>query len=382
MSDMIPIHNLGVPITVDVATIETQLSKLWETASPAGESNALVRACSCNLVVIAEGRAEAAALLGVLAAVAEYHPSRSIITFGEPNGELPGDTLSAPIKAWISAQCSLPYPGRPQVCSEVITLAAREEAMAGLPNTVSSLLVPDLPVFIYWRSFRGKQQSLVENMVKFARLLIVDSHASKEDPYGRERLLELLNRRPGGIAVRDLNWARLTAWRDLISQFFDHPSLRPLAYQISEVEINRDIEYPGNIPTRTLLLTGWLATQLNWRRVTAEKRGTDWISRWQSPSGEVLVRFSGQQALPGHLRGISSVELRTREGGTFKAARSRGSDCITATASAEGITLSHVAPQDTHEEAILLTRELSLPGEDCNFEVALAEAIALEKSFN
>ena len=381
MSDMSSIHNLGVPIAVDVSKIEIELSKLWQTASPTEESNAVLRACSCNLVVIAEGRAEAAALLEVLAGVAEHHPSRSIIAFGEPSGEPPRDAPSAPMKAWISAQCSLPYPGRPQVCSEVITLAARENAMADLPNTVSSLLVPDLPVFVYWRSFKDRQQSMVENMVKFAHLLIVDSHASKDDPHSRERLLQLLNRRPGGIAVRDLNWARLTAWRDLISQFFDHPSLRLLAYQISEVEINRDIEYPGNVPTRTLLLTGWLATQLNWRRVTAERRGGEWISRWLSPSGEVLVRFSGQQAQSGQPRGISSIELHTRNGGVLKAARSRGSDCITATASAEGITLSHVAPQDTPEEAILLTRELSLPGEDSSFQVALAEAIALEKSF-
>jgi len=56
----------------------------------------------------------------------------------------------------ISAQCSVPFAGGPQVCSEVITVAARSSATSGLLNTLVSLLIPDLPVFIYWRSFNEK----------------------------------------------------------------------------------------------------------------------------------------------------------------------------------------------------------------------------------
>jgi glucose-6-phosphate dehydrogenase assembly protein OpcA len=371
-------HNLGTPIAVDVSAIEKELGSYWKLASQREGEGASIRACSCNLVVIARSRREAELLPAILARVAEWHPCRSIIAYREPDEE----GAEPLMHAWIGAQCWIPASGGPQICCETITLSAQGKAIADLPNTVVSILVPDLPSYLYWRSFSADDEELIEGLAPFSRLLVVDSHAAKEDRRSRERLLELMTNPPCGIAVRDLNWSRLTAWRDQIAQFFDAPSSRHFAREISEVEIHRAIAAPGNVPTRTLLLTGWLASRLGWRRISAEKGGGQWISEWSGAGGQVTVKFSGDFLPADETPGISAISLKTRTGAMFSVVREVGSLCLKATAAVSGAALVHTVPQEIQDEASLLLRELSLTGEDVGYGAALAEALALERSFS
>jgi glucose-6-phosphate dehydrogenase assembly protein OpcA len=381
MSEPKQIVNLGTPVQIDIAAIEQELRALWKSASETGGEGGVIRACSCNLVAFAQDRGEAQEILPVLARVAEWHPCRAIIVYRESDEESIGHPSTPHVHAWISVQCSMPPLGGHPICSEAITLAARTNAITDLLNTLVSLLIPDLPVFLYWRSFLASDRDLVERMAPLAQLLIVDSHASKNDCVNRERLLELLTALPDKIAVRDLNWARLTAWRDLVAQFFDPPDLRRHAYEIEELEIVRDISAHGSIPTRTLLLTGWLASRLDWQRVSAERLFDHWTSRWRSKSGDVLVHFTGNIAESDRTPGISTIVLRTRSGLKFSAVREKGSSCITAVSSGESSSLVHTVPEESMDEAALLVRELSITGKDSGFQSALIEALALEKSF-
>jgi len=374
------VANLGVPVPVDVAQIEQELTSLWKSASEREGEGAVMRACSCNLVAIALDEKEAVSLASVLAKVSEFHPCRSIIAYREENGGNPVG-VEAGMRAWLSAQCFAPVAGGPQVCCEAIAIAARGKAAGDLPNTLVSLLVPDLPAFVYWRSFRSPDQELVNRIAQFSDLLIVDSHASKEDLENRERLLELLRNPPAGISIRDLNWSRLTAWRDLIAQFFDVPSNRRHVWEISEIEICRAVARPGNVPTRTLLLIGWLAARLNWKQVSAERNGDEWLSRWQSASGDVVVRLTGSSAGAAQTADIQSVRLRTRSGVTFSVTQEKGSSCMSATSHTPASVLVHTVPRDSMDEATLLIRELSIAGEDAGFQAALAAGLELEKSF-
>ncbi len=375
------ITNLGAPVAVDVAEVEKELSALWKSASEREGEGAVIRACSCNLVVLTRDREEAGSLLPVLGRVSEYRPCRSLIAFREPDAEGLEHSSLPHMHAWISAQCAVPFAGGPQVCSEVVTVAAHRSATADLLNTLVALLVPDLPVVLYWRSFRVEDLAPVEQMAGLAHVLVVDSHTTKNDPVSRQRLLELLLAPPHGISVRDLNWARLNAWRDLVAQFFDNPTLRDEAYQISEVEIERDIAAQGNIPTRTLLLTGWLASRLSWSLLSTERTGDQWVSRWRSRSGEVIVHFSGRLSASDEEPGISAIRLRTRTGMTFQLVRAASSTHISAIESGRGPDLGHSVPQVPMDEATLLIHELSLSGQDIPFQSALAEAVHLERSF-
>ena len=377
MKEMNTPANLGVPIAVDVDAIEQELTGLWKSASQSGNESAVMRACSCNVVVVAQDEREAESLPDMLAKVAEWHPCRSLIAYRHPNGTGTGPNMNA----WLRVVCSLAVAGGPQVCCETITVASRGNATADLSNTLVSLLVPDLPVFLYWRSFKTPEQELIGKLAQFSDVLIVDSHESKDDPANRECLLEFLTSLSSKVAVRDLNWSRLTAWRDLIAQFFDAPACRHYAREISEVEVCRAVAAPGSIPTRTLLLTGWLASRLQWQPVSAERNGDLWVSRWKSPTGEVVVRFTGESGDKTRKPGIASVRLRTRSGASFTVAQESGAACITATSEAQGSTLYHSVPRESDDESVLLIQELSVTGEEAGFKLALKETLALERAF-
>jgi glucose-6-phosphate dehydrogenase assembly protein OpcA len=250
-----------------------------------------------------------------------------------------------------------------------------------LPDTLSALLVPDLPVYLYWRSFKLIDRALMDRIARFSHILIVDSHQSREDPQNRLDLLKLLIDQSSRIAVRDLNWARITPWRDLIAQFFDSPATRGLLHDISDVEITRHLSSPGSIPSRTLLLAGWLGSRLGWRRISAERSGDQWFSRWASEGGEVRVNFTGTVSRPEEQPGIGSVVIRTRSKAEFAVSAEPGSPCLNSAATIEECRLSHSVSQEPLDEASLLIRELSQSGEDIVFTAALAEALELEKAF-
>ena len=361
---------------IDVAAIEKELASFWKSAGETAQK-AVIRACSCNFIAFAQNRNEAQGLPAVLAQVSEWHPSRSIIAYVEPD-----EALEPPdMHAWISAHCSILPSRGPQVCCETITLAARARARLNLPDTLLSLLVPDLPVYLYWRSFRTADKDVMERLARFSHLLIVDSHQSREDPLNRLHILELMVDQPSGIAMRDLNWSRITAWRDLIAQFFDSPATSRYVREISEVEIIRNLSAPGSIPTRTLLLTGWLASSLGWKRVSAERSGDRWDSCWMSEGREIRVRFTGTISEPGQVPGIGAITLRTQSKAEFSVFVEQGSQCISAVAFVDGSRVIHSVPEEPLDEASLLVRELSQTGEDAVFKAALAEAYELEKAF-
>jgi glucose-6-phosphate dehydrogenase assembly protein OpcA len=366
-----PTGDLGIPIAVDAAAIEKELTSLWKSA---GKNSTIMRACSCNFLTVVNNRQSAEAFQPVLAKVSEIHPSRSIVAFPES-----GDPE---MLAWIRAQCLIPFSGGPQVCCESIILAARGKAFRDLPNTLLSLLIPDLPVYLYWKSFQIDGREMIESMVRFANLLIVDSHQSREDPRNRLRLLQLLKDQQKEIAVRDLNWARITPWRDLIAQFFDSKASRKFLHEISEVEIVRDLSAAGSIPTRTLLLTGWLASNLGWRQLSAKRSDDQWLSQWASGEHEIQVRFTGKLAAPNQSPGINSVRLRTRSNAEFSVSVDKDASCITAVARVGDSRLVHSVSQKLLEESSILNAELSQTGKDVVFTAALAKALELEKSFS
>jgi glucose-6-phosphate dehydrogenase assembly protein OpcA len=369
---------LGIPVDVDVATIEKELTSFWESAGEAGAPQTM-RACACNLICIVQNRAEAEALLPVLAKVSEWHPGRSVIAF--PESESVENSAGREMRAWINAQCSVPFSGGPQVCCEVIIIAAQLKAFMELPNMVSALLIEDLPVYIYWKSLEAQDKELLKKIIRFSDLLILDSHQSREDPQNRLQLLQLLVDQLQGISIRDLNWARLTPWRDLISQFFDPPAARHHLHEISEVEIIRNLSCPGSIPTRTLLLTGWLASRLGWRQESARRSGDQWLSIWSADHREIRVNFTGTVVQSGRVPGINSVTLRTQSKAEFSVVVEQGSSSIKAVASAKNFELTHSVSYEEPDEASLLINELTHTSEDAVLKAALQRALELEKSF-
>jgi glucose-6-phosphate dehydrogenase assembly protein OpcA len=371
------IANLGTPMGVDLDAMMRELNA-FHTATPehAGETPA-IRACSCNLIIIVSDRNEAETLPPVLADVAEWHPCRSLVAFRQPDLT----TGQTPMQAWIRLQCRTQPGAGPQVCSEVITLAVSPEAAGGLPNTLLSLLMPDLPVFLYWRSTKDTEWELVRDLARAAGTLIVDLQTALGHGGEVRSMLPLQEHLPQGVALRDLSWQRLIAWRDLIAQFFDSRTARSLLQELDIVEIRASESLGESIPYPALLLAGWLISSLGWSEISAGREGTTWISRRRNASGEVQLRLQVADSGPAGV-GVLAVSLTTRSGASFSVVFDPESECMTASAASAGETLIHKVPLPAKGEAEMLIAELSLPGEDTVFLAAFSAAAALEKSFH
>lgn len=369
--------NLGTPLGADLGAIERRLSEFWQSAAKSGGDTAAIRACSCNLVVIVSDAREAESLPPVLADVAEWHPCRSLVAFQDADA---GAGLP-PMQGWMRVQCRPQMIAGPEVCSEVITIGARHDAVAGLADTLISLLIPDLPVYLYWRSPKAAVWHTVEILGRAANLLIVDSRRSLETSTDRERLLAVLTDGLPSVQVRDLSWSRLTAWRDLIAQFFDTPASRGLLGNITDVEIRR-FPAPGPyIPVLAFLFAGWLISRLSWRILSMDKQGEEWRVRVQKPGGEALIRFVQAAETPGRT-GIQAVTLSIDGEKSFSVVRDNERECMTATVTGRGVKpMVHIVPCPSTREADLLISELSLPGEDAGFQAALSTALELEARY-
>src|SRR5207248_5492359 len=74
------------------------------------------------------------------------HPCRALLAISRAS-----ENMS--LEAWVSARCHLPSAkSEKQICCEQITVRWEGHGIHELPSVVLPLLVPDLPVFLWWRT--------------------------------------------------------------------------------------------------------------------------------------------------------------------------------------------------------------------------------------
>lgn len=345
---------------VDVRNIEGELQRLWREQADASPERGepLVSVRTLNLVVYSpETRHEdIAALLDPL--VAE-HPGRVIAIDAVPG---------APSQAWISATPARTMGAGRCIGRELITIAAPPEAHRELRSVVVPLLVPDLPVYLWWRGRPGFGVKLFDDLARVADRIIIDS-AELEDPRSElPGLAEAVH--AAESAVSDLAWARLTSWRQLVSQFFDAPNCSPFLNRLRDVVV----ESEGELQSEAVLLAAWLASQLGWQPF-AMYPGAPFSLELRHGGNPVRIDFRHG---PSSQRGLSRLQLATGDA-TFGVARTPEPGFVT-TSEIDGKTLHRRVPQAEEDETQMINRELDLPGHDLLYEHALAMARAMLES--
>lgn len=251
------------PTPVDITAIERELTLLWQHAADSAiTTQPVTRACTLNLVACAPDRRTAEHLTGIIQEITRSHPNRTVMITNDP--ESPESRLDA----WVQANCQLTAPGASQVCGEQISIDARGKATAQVTSLVLSLLLPDLPVVLWWAGHSPFEDTLFQRLRKLTDRVIIDSanftHPNR-DIQGLADTLGCGNTTRSRYAISDLNWARLTPWRELTAQFFDARILLPHLRRLDKIVI--DYEYDPNRPAnriQALLLAGWLTTRLGW----------------------------------------------------------------------------------------------------------------------
>ncbi|MDT7806857.1 MAG: hypothetical protein QOJ70_670 [Acidobacteriota bacterium] len=246
---------------IDALKLEKELSAKWaETSAPegGGATAGVVRACVLNLVVYAAGAQERDEVDELLGAVVERHPCRAIVLVAER------DATEARLQAFVSTQCQPSARGSKRICGEQITIEAAGAAVDTASTAVAPLLVPDVPVFLWWKDIPHYDDKLFTRLAEMADRIVIDS-ASFDHPHADMlRLAQLLEGRP--VRLSDLNWGRLTSWRSLVASFWDVADYRASLAQIVKVVIEYDPPDRSHdqIAPKALLALGWFASCLGW----------------------------------------------------------------------------------------------------------------------
>jgi glucose-6-phosphate dehydrogenase assembly protein OpcA len=252
----VSIFELGTEAAT-VADVERQLAALRRRASAMAQETVTppARAAVLNVVVYARRQAHVERAARVIAQLGERHPSRAIVLFHDREGS-----------ERVLLRCSQVEGTNRQVCCEQILVRTGATAPQQLRSVVVPLLLSDLPVFLWWTETPPLRSPLFGALATDATRLVFDS-ADFARPERTMPLVAALIEEHVGYGITDLNWARLTAWRELIAQFFDVPEWRVYLDAMNGVRIGFAVDMDGREihPSQALLLLGWLAAGAGWR---------------------------------------------------------------------------------------------------------------------
>jgi len=365
---------------VDVDKIEKELASMWSGASDADKgpaSSGVTRACALNLIVYTTPWDDRDLLEELLNQVNEQHPGRTLILVAYR------ETAEPRLEAYVSMRCRLLGASGKQICGEQVTIEAGGPLVDTAATAVAPLLVPDVPIYLWWKDIPHYEDRLFDRLAQMADRIVIDS-AAFDHPY--DDLLSLTKRigdQSQPMRVSDLNWGRLTSWRTLLDSFWDVPDYRALLDEIDHVaiEYRPPSDAPEEIAPEALLLGGWLASRLGWEIADQTASQTREPVECQLHSGNrpIIVSFSRDKT--GKRRQtISSVVLSARNGNAeFSVALRDDGGTKLATEARIGAerSVGRVVTYEIRSEADRLSRELAFLSRDAIYEAALARAAQL-----
>jgi len=364
---------LEVPRQVDVAALEAELSALWRSAAedPATRQ-AVTRACTLTLLTYVESEEAGREVSNLISEATQQTPFRAVIMIDEPQATPPG------LRAWISAHCHLPTAGEKQVCCEEITVHARGEAGRDLDNIVLPLTVPGLPVYLWWRAGRFSPPDYLEQIFRVTSRALVDSARFPEPEKDLSGLAQAVKKYCGEVAFCDLNWTRITPWRELIAQCFDAVQTRPFLDRLTSVRIEYDRRSPRAVihQCESLLLTGWLASRLSWQPSSASPEAPGESRRFLFRAGERTIEVHhAARSFEDQDSGVC-ISISLEAGGTppakFTLTRQSDGKVVNIHVDVAGRAIvERTVHLEVSSEIELISTELKIGGRDRIYEEAL-----------
>ena len=250
---------------VDAARIEAELAKLrhYAAGQPSQGEGFALRTSLLNLVIYAEDEEAAQEAGRVIAGLSSHHASRALILIARHT------EVESRIDAQLTAHCHIAPGLDQQVCCEEVTLTVNGPAARHLHSVIIPLLVPDLPVYVWWPGQLPDDHHTFDEVLETADQLIVDSGHFSDQAGGLARLAGLVLER-GDPPIGDLNWERLQPWRQLLAEYCQAaPSRQPLT-DVRSVKIGF-ARGGGEASSQALLLLGWLASLFGWDAVVSRR---------------------------------------------------------------------------------------------------------------
>jgi glucose-6-phosphate dehydrogenase assembly protein OpcA len=365
---------------IDVGKIEKELAVMWKPAVESEGSNAesgVTRACALNLLVYATAADDREQIYEMLDAVCEQHPGRTLVLVADRAATEPK------LDAYVSTRCRLLGGNRKQICGEQVTIEAAGSAADTAASAIEPLLVPDVPVFLWWKDIPHYEDKLFSRMTAMSDRMVIDSSCFDSPHKDLLRLARMIRERPQFMSASDLNWGRLTAWRNLVASFWDVPDYRPYLDKIERIVVEYDPPCfaPDEIAPQSLLAVGWLASRLGWSIEGNGEREENGAASFQlRASGREIKVLMHATKREGYADGILvSLTLSTGDASAeFRVAFSDDRKKLETEARVDGArTVGRVLSYEQKTEGQRLSRELSLLKRDLVYEEALASAAQL-----
>jgi len=254
------------------------------------------------------------------------------------------------------------------VCAEQITIHAEGPPATHLESLAGPLLIPDLPVFLWYPGAFSPRSPEFAAMAELADRVIVDSAAS-EDHETCLREITALVEDPATPALGDLQWVGLSPWRSLLADTFGAPERAGELERIERVEI---LYAPGG-ENRALLLLGWLASTLEWKPERAESNDGGQTLEFSGPSGGITVGLSSDSP-DARLR---RIRLYSGEY-SFQVSRHRAlSDVRTTVMRGEDLLAERTVHIGSFDLGVLVGEEMGYRGHDEAYGAALRTAVGM-----
>lgn len=309
------VHGIPGP-QIDVRAIERELASLWAVpqAVMAGGVEVLpTRTSVLNLVIYAPNEELAERATRLIESLATYHPSRVLIfsAISDPHA------FDTDIDARVTSYCRIDAPEHVAACVEQVSITVLPDQLNVLPSIIAPLTLPDLPTFLWWMGQPPLNDARFDRVLLAADRLILDSFEFNRPLSSLVREADFCGQIGSVCVISDLNWARLTGWRETVAQFFDIPDCHWALEYISRLEIRygRDDARPDN-PIQALLFIGWMSDRLGWQVESAEQQGANtWVFTVAEPGGRSIVVEMAGRPSPSEFDGhILAVNLSAGDG--------------------------------------------------------------------
>jgi glucose-6-phosphate dehydrogenase assembly protein OpcA len=365
---------------VEVDRIERELASMWSDAGDAdadASSAGVTRACMLNLVVYTTPADDRDRLDDVLDEVNETHPGRTLVLVANREAATPG------LDAYVSMRCRVLGGTGKQICGEQVTIDAAGPLVETASTAVAPLLVPDVPVYLWWKDIPHDEDPLFDRLSRMADRVVIDAAAFDHPCADLLRLAAMIGEQAPRLRVSDITWGRLTVWRTVLASFWDVPDYRPLLEGIERVTITYrpPAAAPGEVAPKALLIAGWLASRLGWDvergRLSAGGEVADCQLRAQARA--VVMRFERDNTGAGNDGRLVSVALSCGAGAATFSVALRDNDTRLVTEARVGSTrsLGRVLPYEVRGDGEYLGRELAILRRDTIYEAAVARASQL-----
>ncbi len=351
---------------LDVEAVERELAGLWkEHASEIerAEEGALMRARALNLIVFLPKESELQSLKQILSEITESHHCRALVLVGDREAN------DRDIQVFVSVMCEHSAPTDDiQVRCEKITLSASGRYVVELASAATPLLIPDLPVFLWWRDTLPANDKLLATLVRAADRLVIDS-ALFESPATDFRAIEEIL-----TAASDINWARLTPWRAVLADFYDVSEYRMALERLSTIRIQFEAPAGQKNVSQACLIAAWLGSRLGWTLMRRRPPGTHddpWAFEFAQAGRTINVELSHIAISNVQPVKLTQINLEGLKATFTLALSSDGLHLQTTARVGNDLHAKRVLPIRNWSTAELLGQELSILTKDTAYEEAV-----------